>query len=57
MPTTSILGSFAWITVRVIRYRQHKPNVQVVEAEWLTDFPAPGEQLVVVSHGQESLGD
>jgi hypothetical protein len=28
-----------WETVRVIRYRQHKPNGQVVEAEWLTDFP------------------
>ncbi len=28
-----------WKTVRVIRYRQHKPNGQVVEAEWLTDFP------------------
>ena len=28
-----------WETVRAIRYRQHKPNGQVVEAEWLTDFP------------------
>jgi Transposase DDE domain len=28
-----------WKTVRVIRYRQHKPNGQVVEAAWLTDFP------------------
>jgi hypothetical protein len=28
-----------WKTVRVIRYRQHKPNGQVVEAEWLSDFP------------------
>jgi hypothetical protein len=28
-----------WETVRVIRYRQHKPNGQVVEAAWLTDFP------------------
>lgn len=25
--------------MRVIRYRQHKSNGQVVEAEWLTDFP------------------
>ena len=25
--------------MRAIRYRQHKPNGQVVEAEWLTDFP------------------
>jgi len=27
-----------WETVRVIRYRQHKPDGQVVEAYWLTDF-------------------
>ena len=28
-----------WKTVRVLRYRQHKPNGTVVEAYWLTDFP------------------
>lgn len=28
-----------WPAVRVLRYRQHKPNGAVVEAEWLTDFP------------------
>ncbi len=28
-----------WKTVRVIRYRQHKPNGTVFEAYWLTDFP------------------
>ncbi len=28
-----------WRTVRVLRYRQHKPNGTVVEAYWLTDFP------------------
>lgn len=28
-----------WETVRVLRYRQHKPNGMVIEAEWLTDFP------------------
>lgn len=28
-----------WETVRVLRYRQHKPNGDVVEALWLTDFP------------------
>ena len=28
-----------WDTVRVLRYRQHKPNGTVVEAYWLTDFP------------------
>jgi len=27
-----------WETVRVIRYRQHKPDGKVVEAYWLTDF-------------------
>ena len=28
-----------WETVRVIRYRQHKPNGTVFEAYWLTNFP------------------
>jgi len=28
-----------WETVRVLRYRQHKPNGKVYEAYWLTDFP------------------
>jgi hypothetical protein len=28
-----------WETVRVIRYRQYKPNGKVREAYWLTDFP------------------
>ncbi len=28
-----------WETVRVIRYRQYKPNGKVYEAYWLTDFP------------------
>jgi hypothetical protein len=27
-----------WPTVRVLRYRQHKPDGQVIQAEWLTDF-------------------
>lgn len=27
-----------WTTVRVLRYRQHKPDGTVVEADWLTDF-------------------
>ena len=31
-----------WNTVRVIRYRQHKPDGSVVQADWLTDFsPRP----------------
>jgi len=29
-----------WATVRVLRYRQHKPDGTVVEAYWLTDWPA-----------------
>lgn len=28
-----------WTTVRVLRYRQHKPDGTVVEAYWLSDFP------------------
>lgn len=27
-----------WETVRVIRYRQHKPDGEVIEAYWLTNF-------------------
>jgi hypothetical protein len=33
-------GDLAWSTVRVIRYRQHKPDGTTVQAEWLTDFPS-----------------
>ncbi len=29
-----------WPTVRVLFYRQHKPDGTVVEAYWLTDFPS-----------------
>jgi len=29
-----------WETVRVIRYRQHKPDGEVIEAYWLTNFSA-----------------
>ena len=28
-----------WSSVRVLRYRQHKPDGRVVEAYWLTDLP------------------
>jgi hypothetical protein len=27
-----------WPTVRVLRYRQHKPNGTVIQADWLTNF-------------------
>ena len=33
-------ATLRWATVRVLRYRQHKPDGTVVEAYWLTDFPA-----------------
>jgi hypothetical protein len=29
-----------WETVRVIRYRQHKPNGDILEAYWLTNLPS-----------------
>ena len=31
-----------WATVRVLRYRQHKPDQTMVEADWLTNL-APGK--------------
>lgn len=33
-------AALRWTTVRVLRYRQHKPDGRVIEASWLTDFPA-----------------
>lgn len=33
-------GTLQWKTVRVFRYRQHKPDGTIIEAYWLTDFPA-----------------
>ena len=33
-------NTLRWETVRVFRYRQHKPDGTVVEAYWLTDFPS-----------------
>ena len=32
-------GTLRWQTVRVIRYRQHSPNGEIVEAYWLTNLP------------------
>lgn len=32
-------ATLRWPTVRVVRYRQHKPDGSVVEADWLTDWP------------------
>jgi hypothetical protein len=31
--------TLTWETVRVIRYRQHKPDGTVVQADWLTNWP------------------
>jgi len=31
--------TLGWETVRVVRYRQHKPDGTMYEAYWLTDFP------------------
>jgi hypothetical protein len=30
--------TLTWSTVRVLRYRQHKPDGTVIQADWLTDF-------------------
>ena len=30
-----------WETVRVLRYRQHKPDGTVVQADWFTNFSKP----------------
>jgi hypothetical protein len=41
-----------WTTVRVIRYRQHRPDGSVVEAYWLTDFSrheASGRELYLIA--------
>lgn len=32
-------ATLRWSTVRVVRYRQYKPDGTVVEADWLTDWP------------------
>lgn len=32
-------ATLRWERVRVLRYRQHKPDGTVIQAEWLTDFP------------------
>ena len=46
-----------WETVRVIRYRQYKPNGTVCEAYWLTDFPRRRVSSRTLFHGQEPLGN
>ena len=43
-----------WETVRVLRYRQHKPNGMVIEAEWLTDFPMRQVSSLALYHMAKS---
>ena len=31
--------TLSWPTVRVMRYRQHKKNGTIIQADWLTNFP------------------
>jgi len=35
-------AALRWETVRVIRYRQYKPNGEIVEAYWLSNLPSAG---------------
>jgi hypothetical protein len=43
-----------WETVRVIRYRQHKPDGTVVEAYWLTDFSTKQASSQAIYHMAKS---
>jgi hypothetical protein len=36
-----------WDTVRVVRYRQHKPDGTVVQADWLIRLPARNSLLLI----------
>jgi hypothetical protein len=45
-------GGLRWNSVRVFRYRQHKPDGTVVEAYWLTDMSSrsvPSERLYSIA--------
>jgi hypothetical protein len=43
-----------WATVRVLRYRQHKPDGTIVEADWLTDFPPQQAGSLALYHMAKS---
>lgn len=43
-----------WKTLRVLFYRQHKPDGQVIEAFWLTDSPMAGVSSRVLYHRAKS---
>ncbi len=47
-----------WETVRVLRYRQHKPNGTTVDAYWLTNFPTrQGGEPDALPTRQSPVGD
>jgi len=51
-------ADLSWERVRVLRYRQHKPDGRIVEAYWLSNFPSnAARQPSPVSPRQEPLGD
>jgi len=39
-----------WQTVRAFRYRQHKPDGSIVQADWLTNFPIRKVGTLAVFH-------
>lgn len=43
-----------WPTVRVIRYRQHRADGSVVQADWLTDFPSRKVSSLALYHMAKS---
>ncbi len=45
-----------WKTVRVIRYRQHRPDGTIIEAYWLTNFSAIRRFRKLVPNGQGAVG-
>jgi hypothetical protein len=46
--------SLRWETVRVLRYRQHKPNGRIIEAFWLSDSPIQEVSSRVLFHRAKS---
>lgn len=46
--------SLQWETVRVLRYRQHKPDGEVIEAFWLTDSSIQEVSSRVLFHRAKS---
>jgi len=46
-----------WATVRVVRYRQHKPDGSTIQADWLTDFSQRRAGSLSVYHMAKSRGE